>query len=261
MQDVLSGDDSAVLARLWCRRQRLTPEDMALGYGLVQRALAGCSPPEVAALGESKQELIAQFIYLKVLRLEHSARGDDGLAEDTAEARNGHSAPSNGFALCAYFRRYVIDCTRAVGHRRKQRLDDGNASVDAVLTSQATELDGDDPAATLTDYGLSESTVAMAARRFIRELPAAERLLLTEGFAKEKPGGLAGVATRHAIASYHYRAGRLGLVHRRAALPADYAKTWLGTWIEQVLGVPIIAENRGAIGCIFEILAAEASWA
>lgn len=51
MLDTLSTDDSAVLARLWCRRQRLTPDDMALGYRLVQRALAGCTPPELSALG------------------------------------------------------------------------------------------------------------------------------------------------------------------------------------------------------------------
>ena len=91
-------------------------------------------------------------------------------------------------------------------------------------------------------------------------LTAAERLLLSEGFGQERPGGLAGVATRHAIASYHYRAGRLGLVHRRAALPADYGRTRLGAWIEQTLKIPIVSENRSAIGQVFQILAAEASW-
>lgn len=260
MQDTLSADDSAVLARLWCRRQRLTPDDMALGYRLVQRALVGCVPPELQALGESRQELVAQFIYLKVLRLEPVADRDEDGADGRPGARNAHSAPSSAFALCAYFRRYVIDCTRAASHRRKVSLEENNEMDDALLAPPGSRSTGDGGLAVLSEHGLTEATVALAARRFIRELPTAERLLLSEGFAQERPGGLVGVATRHAIASYHYRAGRLGLVHRRAALPADYGRTWLGSWIEKTLGIPIAPENRDAIGHVFQILAAEASW-
>lgn len=260
MQDTLSADDSAVLTRLWCRRQRMTPDDMALGYRLVQRALAGCVPPELSVLGESRQELVAQFIYLKVLRLGSMDRANDGAQEEVKAARRGHSAPSSSFALCAYFRRYVIDCTRAVSHRRRVPLSDSDESNDALLAAQSAAPHTDDGQAALAEHGLTEAAVALAARRFIRSLPVAERLLLGEGFGQERPGGLAGVATRHAIASYHYRAGRLGLVHRRAALPADYARTWLGEWIERTLGIPIVAENRPAIGHVFQILAAEASW-
>lgn len=259
MLDTLSTDDSAVLARLWCRRQRLTPDDMALGYRLVQRALAGCTPPELSALGESRQELVAQFIYLKVLRLGPTGSANGGEPE-ARSARGGHSAPSSAFALCAYFRRYLIDCTRAVAHRCRVPLGESDALADALLAAQVEASGAEDGPAALAEHGLTEAAVALAARRFIRELPAAERLLLSEGFGQERPGGLAGVATRHAIASYHYRAGRLGLVHRRAALPADYGRTRLGAWIEQTLKIPIVSENRSAIGQVFQILAAEASW-
>lgn len=261
MQDTLTRDDSVVLTRLWCRRQQLTPEDLALGYRLVQRALANCVPPELAALGESRQELVAQFIYLKVLRLD-AARGvnDDG-DEDAQSARSGHSAPSNAFALCAYFRRYVIDCTRAASHRRKLAPGDGG-DVDEVLRQGGSDCAVGEPNGgdVLAEHGLTEAAVALAARQFIRALPSPERLLLSESFGQERPGGLSGVASRHAIASYHYRAGRLGLVHRRSALPADYGRTWLGAWIEQTLHIPIAPENRAAIGQVFQILAAEASW-
>ncbi|MFC0591237.1 hypothetical protein ACFOHU_01515 [Ottowia pentelensis] len=256
----MSADDSAVLARLWCRRQRMTPDDMALGYHLVQRALTDCVPPELSVLGESRQELVAQFIYLKVLRLAPSGNAGDEGQDEVRAVRSGHSAPSSSFALCAYFRRYVIDCTRAVAYRRRVPLGDSDELNDALLASQSAAPHTDDGRAALAEHGLTEAAVALAARRFIRDLPAAERLLLSEGFGQERPGGLAGVATRHAIASYHYRAGRLGLVHRRAALPADYRRTWLGAWIEQTLGIPIAAENRPVIGHVFQILAAEASW-
>lgn len=256
MHDKMTDDDSAVLARLWCRRQRLSPEDMALGYRLAQRALADCTPPELAALGESRQELVAQFIYLKVLRLDNMADAPpDGAAR---AARSRHSAPSNVFALCAYFRRYLIDCTRASAFRRKAPLEEDSAQ--AALARQHAVAD-DDGAHALAEHGLSESEVALAARRFIRQLPHPEQLLLREGFGQERPGGLASVATRHAIASYHYRAGRLGLVHHRGALPADYARTLLGAWIEGTLGIRITPENRTAIGHVFQILGAEASWA
>ena len=72
---------------------------------------------------------------------------------------------------------------------------------------------------------------------------------------------LSGVASRHSIASYHYRAGRLGLVHKREGLVSDYAKTQLGQWIQQGLGIPIHPENMRAIHSVFKILGVEASYA
>lgn len=250
MDDRLSADDYRVLHRLWCRRQRLAPDEMVLGYRLVHRALAGCTPPELAALGESRQELVSQFIYLKVLRLDAGA--------EPASERQAHSAPSNAFALCAYFRRYLIDCTRASAFRSKTALDDEAAQ--AALNAQASDEEESGEGA-LADLGLSAEQVVQAARAFIRALPEPERLLLCEGFGHERAGGLSGVAARHGIASYHYRAGRLGLVHRKGALPADYARTRLGAWLEQTLGIALAPENRTAIGQVFQILGAEASWA
>lgn len=257
MDDRLSADDYRVLNRLWCRRQRLTPEEMVLGYRLVHRALADCTPPELAALGESRQELVSQFIYLKVLRLDADA--ERTTSDQTVTARQAHSAPSNAFALCAYFRRYLIDCTRASSFRSKATFDGEAAEV--VLHAQAADSAAADGAAALADLGLDLAQVVQAARAFIRELPEPERLLLCEGFGRERAGGLSGVAARHGIASYHYRAGRLGLVHRRGAMPADYARTRLGAWLEQTLGIALEPENRSAIGHVFQILGAEASWA
>ena len=66
---------------------------------------------------------------------------------------------------------------------------------------------------------------------------------------------------RQHIASYHYRAGRLGLVHKREGLPADYARTTLGQWLTGKLGIAIDPENIGAILQVFKILGAEASYA
>lgn len=253
MQDTLSSGESTELVRLWRRRQQLSPDEMGRMYAIVGEALRGCSPPELKVLGESRQELMAQFLYVKVLRLD----ADPDESEEAAE-KDSHSAPSTAFALCAYFRRYLIDCTRASSFRRKLSIGDqvSEAQLDAQLGSQGAP-DED----CLAEHGLSETRVQALAREFIAALPEPERLLLCEGFGREAAGGLSGIASRHAIASYHYRAGRLGLVHKREGLPADYSKTLLGSWIQGTLGIAIAPDNMDAILRVFKILGAEASYA
>jgi len=256
MQDTLSSGESTELVRLWRRRQQLSPDEMGRMYGIVGEALRHCNPPELKALGEGRQELVAQFIYVKVLRLDADPEETDDAGDD--DDHNPRSAPSTAYALCAYFRRYLIDCTRASSFRRRLSIGEqvSEAQLDEQLGSQGA-LEDD----SLAEHGLSEAAVRQAARRFIAGLGEPERLLLCEGFGQEAPGGLSGVAARHAIASYHYRAGRLGLVHKREGLPADYARTQLGGWIQGTLGIAIAPDNMAAILRVFKILGAEASCA
>jgi hypothetical protein len=259
MQDTLTSGESTELVRLWRRRQQLSPDEMGRMYRIVGEALRQCNPPELKVLGEGRQELVAQFIYVKVLRLDADPDEADeaqGAAAEADESASG-SAPSTAYALCAYFRRYLIDCTRASSFRRRLSLGDqvSEAQLDAQLGSQDSPEDD-----TLAEHGLSDARVQQAARQFIQALGEPERLLLCEGFGQEAAGGLSGVAARHAIASYHYRAGRLGLVHKRQGLPADYARTQLGGWIQDTLGIAITPDNMAAILRVFKILGAEASW-
>jgi len=261
MQDTLSPRQSTELVRLWRRRQQLSPDEMGRMYAIVGDALRGCSPPELKVLGEGRHELVAQFIYVKVLRLDADPdESEEGASAATpsSSSTNGHSAPSTAFALCAYFRRYLIDCTRASSFRRKLSIGEqvSEAQLDAQLGSQSAPEDD-----CLAEHGLSDARVQSLARAFIAGLPEPERLLLCEGFGREAAGGLSGIASRHAIASYHYRAGRLGLVHKREALPADYAKTLLGSWLQDTLGIAIEPGNMAAILQVFKILGAEASYA
>lgn len=237
MPQALSSEQSAELARLWRRRQMLSPEEMGTMYRIVVGALKTCNPPELQVLGEGRQTLVAQFIYLKVLRLD----ADPDEADDAARREaSGHGAPSSAFALCAYFRRYLIDCTRDSAFRHKLSI--GHAITEGQLEAQAGSADNGDA---LGDSGLNAASVSAAARAFLATLPQPERILLRESFG-------------HAVASYHYRAGRLGLVHKREGLPADYARTTLGQWITQTLGIAIEPGNMGAILQVFSILGAEA---
>jgi hypothetical protein len=178
MQETLSSEESGELVRLWRRRQTLTSNDMGRMYRIVGDALVACNPPELQVLGEGRQELVAQFIYVKVLRLDADP--------DEAEERAGHSAPSTAFALCAYFRRYLIDCTRSAAFKRKLSI--GDQITEAQLED---ELGADeDLEGCLAEHGLSSLAVQQAARAFIAELPEPERILLCEGFGKEAEGGL-----------------------------------------------------------------------
>ncbi|RYZ11112.1 MAG: hypothetical protein EOO24_07295 [Comamonadaceae bacterium] len=256
MQDTLTTDESQDLVRLWRGRQSLGPEEMGRMYRIVGGALGACHPPELRALGESRAELVAQFIYAKVLRLDVDP-GDPDEPADAQPQRSAHSAPSSAFALCAYFRRYLIDCTRASAFRRKVSI--GDQITEEQLEHQLGATDDAEDA--LRDHGLDAQRVRLAARDFIAGLGEPERVLLCEGFGREAAGGLSGIAARHAIASYHYRAGRLGLVHQREGLGADYGKTQIGGWIQRQLGIAIAPDNIDAIHLVFKILGAEASCA
>ena len=262
MREPLKNSETTELRQLWRKRNRLDSGQMARMYDLVQRALREFSPPELHALGETKEELIAQFIFAKVLQLntrpgiDSFGDGDPGSPSDAEATDDGHSAPSSSFALCAYFRRYLIDCTRSTKFRRTVAIDDD-------IHDNFLEIADDRPESIeshLAEFGLDFDSVSASARRFIAQLGEPERLLLCETFGKEALGGLSGVASRHAIASYHYRAGRLGLVFKRESLPGDYGKTQLGQWIEKTLKIPIAQENKHIIFSIFQILGVEASY-
>ncbi|MDM0117244.1 hypothetical protein QTI66_34555 [Variovorax sp. J22R133] len=255
MQDTLSTIESTELVRLWRRRHSLSSVDMGRMYAIVGEALRTCSPPELQVLGEGRQELVAQFIYVKVLRLDADPDETPENGRHAAAEDDNHSAPSSAYALCAYFRRYLIDCTRASSFRRKLSIGDQitEAQVEAYVGVHEA------PEACLAEHGLSFEAVQASARAFIAALEEPERILVCEGFGREAEGGMSGIASRHAIASYHYRAGRLGLVHKREGLPADYAKTRLGHWIQHSLGIAIAPDNMDAILQVFKILGAEAS--
>ena len=100
MREALSAQECSELSSLWRRRQHLSEQEVGRIYWVVEKTLQGYSPPEVQALGEGREELIAQFIFSKILRLDNTGSAPD--PTDVAPD-DGHSAPSSFFALCAYF--------------------------------------------------------------------------------------------------------------------------------------------------------------
>jgi hypothetical protein len=225
-------------AELWQRRACLSHDEMAAMYTIVCGALKAYYPLELRALGEDKEELISQFIYFKVFRLE--------AAHDPPETFPLHSTPSNGHAVCAYFRRYLIDCLRSAGHQRNVSFDDGDVMLEV---ERQAAVHGDPVHSVLIQYGLDETTVRNSATLFIDSLDESDRLLLAGslGWLSNEQGGLAGIAGRYGIASYHYRARKLGITVKKGSFPVDFAATTIGQWIESTLGIDITLENRVAI--------------
>jgi hypothetical protein len=222
---------------------------MAAMYNLVRGALRPYHPLELQSLREDKEELVAQFIYAKVLRLEPGHTDSNACAE---------SAPSSNYAICAYFRRYLIDCLRSASHQR-------NVSIEADGIGQEVDEHAhalDDPVeSVLIQYGLSEARVRRLARSFIDGLDEHERIVLAGslGWCSGQKGGLSGIAAQHRVPSYHYRAAKLGVTLKKSARPADFAVTKIGRWLSEEVGIPISADDSNAILLVLNLLAAESS--
>jgi hypothetical protein len=253
--DALTHDDSGAfvlpapaLADLWHRRASLSDIETGQIYRMVLGALRAYYPSELRGLPDDKEELISQFFYSRVLRLDLDQRPSHASAE---------SAPSTAHALCAYFRRFLIDCLRRASVQRNLSIE--TEGVQAEVDSFAHRPD-DPVGMSLGEHGLNEARVRRFAREFVAALDKPDRIILmgSLGSCCERRGGLKGIADAYHVPSYHYRARRLGVTTRKAATPEDFAATKIGCWIERVLGIAISLENRDAILVVLNLLALEA---
>jgi hypothetical protein len=239
----------SMLTDLWRRRTHLSHDEMISIYTLVKGALRTYHPPELQSLREDKEELVAQFIYSKVLRLEPGR----------TESHSGdQSAPSSGYAVCTYFRRFLIDCLRSASYQRDISIEIDGVGQQVDENAHAV----DDPVeSVLIQYGLDETRVRQQARAFIASLDHYERLVLsgTLGEAAGTKGGLFGIAAQHRIPSYHYRAVKLGVTLKKSAQSEDFAPTKIGRWISSILGIEICLDNQDAILIVLNLLAVESS--
>lgn len=247
---VVDSAGETALPELWQHRTCLSHDEMRSMYTIVRRALTTYHPFELQALGEDKEELISQFIYLKVFRLE--------AAQNDTTIFPLHSAPSSRHAVCAYFRRYLIDCLRSASHQRNVSIDESHVAYE-IDRQAATHPDP--ITSVFMQYGLTEALVRESARAFIAALDDPDRLVLagTLGWLSNEKGGLSQVAARYRIASYHYRACKLGVTLKKGAMPADFASTAIGQWIEHTLGIDVAPENRIAILAALGILSEQSS--
>ncbi|WP_250454453.1 hypothetical protein [Caballeronia sp. ATUFL_M2_KS44] len=239
--------DGATLVDLWHRRTALTDIEIGQMYELVRHALRSYYPAELRALPDDKEELVAQFIFSRVLRFD---------LEQRASAASPESAPSTVYALCAYFRRFLIDCLRSAGLQRNLSMEIEGVQTEVERSAHAP---ADSIEASLAEHNLSEARVRMLARAFVASLNAHDRIVLAGslGSIRERGGGLRGVADAYDVPSYHYRARKLGVTMKKSATPEDFAGTLIGHWIAGTLRIEISEDNRAAILVVLSLLAME----
>ena len=218
-------------------------------YELVRHALRSYYPVELRALPDDKEELVAQFIFSRVLRFD---------LEQRASAASADSAPSTVYALCAYFRRFLIDCLRSAGLQRNLSMETEGVQAEVDRSAHAP---ADSIEASLAEDGLNEARVRALARAFVAALELPDRIVLAGslGSIRERAGGLRGVADAYNVPSYHYRARKLGATMRKVATPDDFAGTLIGRWITGTLRIEIVEENRAAILVVLSLLAMESN--
>lgn len=221
-------------------------------YGIVTAMLSTFHPRELRCLRDDKEELVSQFLFKRVLRLDC----------DPARRRvfHRHSAPTGTAAVRAYFRRFLVDRLRSAEHRRVALLaeipDAGEAGLadrsGPVVDHGSMQAERDRPLGELT-----EAQVRRAARRFVARLTPEERCALGCTFGAPRPGD-DGFRPACAEPGCRRNARQLGVAGGTRLSPRAFAASRIGRWIEIDLGLPIHVRHRDSIRRVLEILADEA---
>lgn len=219
-------------------------------YLEVRAALGRFRPGELRSLADDHEELIAQFIEHKVLRLGRRPRPHDRC----------NSAPTTVAALRSYYRRFLVDRLRH-GEQRLRVYGEGG-DREAATGFEGTPDDGDVRARiTLYEHGLAAGGVLRSAQRFIERLERCDRILLIGALSARTPSALplARLADHFGIRGWQRRAAVLGLTRSRdRGNGTPFGRTSIGQWIETELGLDLVDDNVDAVRIVIEILAAVA---
>jgi hypothetical protein len=243
-QRLLTDLDEAELIALWAGRGSLSGEQWHRLWALICRVLNRCHPSVLQSLPDTKEDYISEFFLQKVLH---------------TKDRQQHLA--SAAALATFFQRYLIDVYRHRSVQSEIHVDD-EATLDALSTS------GDDDCASETatlghspDVAASRTELLASALTFFQTLAYADQLYLALHACDGDGEPLSALAKRYQIASYHYKAGQLGITRRKDDLPATYDQTKIGRWLTKDLGLKMSAEFADDVTDAFESLChAAALW-
>lgn len=217
----------------WNDRSNLSPDDWSSLYQLTHSFLAACSVRSFEAELGDRKSLIDDFFHDKIFM----------------SAGANSPAPYAPGALCQYFRNYLIDRTRNAWDAHKVSSDDASDAYEGCGCD--CDLDVDQ---ILAETGLEISEVADSARLFLQSLEEPDRLYLALNTCADEAEALSNLAQKFRIASYHYRAKRLGITREKGQCEAGYEKTRIGAWLQEALGISLSAERRGEILAALKIL-------
>lgn len=224
-RQLLPPEEEAALISLWSSRADLGKPQWEQLWTLVTRVLSQCNPLVLRQLPDSKDDYITEFFLHKVV-----------------QEKFGSSRLDSAAALATFFQRYLIDVQRFHARRPTVYLDDEQA-LDAFR-------DGEDEVS-CEDIQFERGTPLEDAHRgelldaavaFFEELPQDDQLYLSLHACDEEGEPLYKLASRYAIASYHYKAGQLGITRKKGELPEGYERTRIGAWLTGKLGLRVSPE-------------------
>lgn len=229
--------DREVLTAYWVRLDKLTATEWKTFYLLVRRALLRCPAPELAALPDKRENYIDEF-FTEKLFFKAQRMTPDGIQS------------ISGGALCFFFRRFLD--TEVIRYKLNPLTEE----------DREDERGADDPNEDeLTDEFLANigrDKLDDSVQRFLASLPDWALLMLRGHFCADDDTVPMSKLCR-GIASYHYKAQKLGVtVKKDADGLIGYEHTLLGQWM-QSLGVLIAPENHALMIFLLEVICLEAT--
>lgn len=217
----------------WTDRGNLSAADWKSFYHLTHSFLAACPVRSFEAELGDRKALIDDFFHDKIFM----------------SAGGGGPAPYAPGALCQYFRNYLVDRTRNAWDAHKVSVEDDSTVYEGCGCDCSDDVDQ-----VLADAGLEVSAVAEAARSFLKALEEPDRLYLALNTCADEAEALSNLAEKFRIASYHYRAKRLGITREKGQCETGYEKTRIGGWLQDVLGIGVSPDRREEILAALKIL-------
>lgn len=233
---LLSSSEESELKQLWGTRATLDDQQWVRLCELVCNVLRRCSPSELRGLPDQKEDYVQGFIVQKVLRTKFSGTQLDSAA-----------------ALCTFFSRYLRSLLKSSA-MKIEYLDD-ELSLERIANDSSAELGCDcESVEDQIDFG----RFLDSAKEFWAELETEDQIYLSLHACDPEGDPLSSIAIRYRIASYHYRAGRLGITRKKNELPSTFGNTRIGRWMTEKLHIVMNTEAMDDVAKAFQALCATA---
>lgn len=239
MSDACDSADARLLA-LW-QTPELNEAQFTELYGLVRARLLHAHAPQLEELADGREDCIHDFFVQKVLI-------------------NQRGPLQHANVLNCYFRNYLLDRIKGL-KRTPQPLSNVYADDDAAeaaLPACPSGIDDEDFERLRQASGLEAAAVAAAAVAFLEALDDNDFVYLSLHQCPDNGMPLSNLAQARGIASYHYKARKLGITLRGTDTPADYAQTRIGRWLTEALRLKPLVDHQAEVLTALKILCFEA---
>lgn len=234
----------AELSDLWNRRRDLDEASWTRLFRIVEDALLEYKPRELAGLPDERSDYVQKYFVERVFRTDLLSRCD-------------HTG-----ALRMYYRNFLRDELRSKNSRSNFEVADRHdpESDSPPSLNEAPNADSEvDPMSALEEAGLPLDRVGASASTWLAESEEWVRIFVA--YSNCPDAGLSEplvhLAERKGIKSQAYRAAQLGF-NWKGGDQTGFAKTLLGRWICESLGIGIEPENAVLIHGALKILCLEA---